>query len=598
MRRFVRGQAGLTLIETMVALFIFSAVTLGVTPLLIGSIQGSAKARSYTVGKNVVVQAMERIRGLPYFESMKGVLNPTRQDVLDLYYPDMGAGYSAGTFTTICTETSETPAGSAPAACPAELVDGESALPKDYTLKFEAQFVRPDAEAGGQQTFSVVTPVNYNWATLATESPAAQLARVTLTASWPLAGTTRTFAMTTIVGERSTSPDKVRGSAILDFGVQSLTSYLGDDGKVSTLSAVAGQSRSTIETRSVSAADHETRAARLTLATEEFNGIPGSVLQDLFGATSLLHAPADTTVSSVSGPSNTISYQASPTSSSINIANAGTTSATNTLARVGTDLPAAEGTFGFTGADPIYWVDNQASTGSRAELLLHATRNILQIRKATLGMNGLTRAQTTALTPPTSRKVETTVNAKVGRLDLFPTTFINLEQRAVVVIRDFQLDLKCTSTANATSAGVTGTWSARLKYWLDTNPADNNDSGAYGIVRPDGTFNIGAEHVLSGSISGGTEQLEYVQALNPLVYDSSDITKDVYLFATPTRKGYLTDWSMNPEILAAEDAAGRTTTASLEGALQIITRPTNPAIAASALHVSLGKASCQAVDKR
>ena len=593
MRRFVRGQAGLTLVETMAALFIFSAVTLGVTPLLIGSLQGSAKARAYTVGKNVALQAMERIRGLPYFESMKGVVNPVRQDLLDLYYPDMGAGYAAGKFTTTCTATSETPSASATAACPPELTDKSSSLPKNYTLKFEAQFVRPVTNTN-PQTFEVVPPVNYNWATLATETPPAQLVRMAITASWPLGGTTHTFTLTSLLGERAASPDKLRGSATLDFAVQSLTSYLGDDGKVSTLGAIAGVSRSTIETRSVSAADHETRAARLTLATEEFNGVPGSVLQDYSGATSLLHAPVDTWYApTVTGVANTVSYQSSPTATPINIAQASTTSATNTGAKVGTDLPAAEGTWDFTGADPIYWVDNQASTGSRAELLLHATRNMLQIRKGTGGMGGFTKATTLPLTPANSRKVETSVTAGVGRLDLFPTTFINLEQRAVIVIRDFQLSLKCTSTANASSAEVTGTWSAKLKYWMDlTN--NNKDDGGYGTV----SGGYGTEHNLSGSISGGTELLESVQTANPLVYDSANDVNDVYLFGSDTRRGYLTDWSMNPQILSSEDAAGRTTTASLEGALQIITRPTNPSIAASALHVSLGKASCQAVDKR
>lgn len=587
MRRSLRGSAGLTLIETMAALFIFSAVTLGVTPMLAGSLQGSAKARSYTVAKNVAVQAMERIRGLPYFESMKGVVNPVPQDVLDLYYPNMGAGYSAGKFTTTCTPTSETPSPSAAAACPPALTDGTTSIPENYTLKFEAQFVSPGAITNGQQTFSVVTPTNYNWATLATEAPPAQLVRIAITASWTIGGSARTFTLTSMVGERSQAADKVRGEASLGFAVQSLTSYLADDGRVATLTSVAGQSRSAIETRSVSAADHDTRAARLTLAQEQFGTTPGSVLQDYFGAVSLLHAPADVWYApTATGVSRTVTYLKNPTASPIDIANVGTTSASNTGARVGTDLPSSEGTFAFTGTDPVYWVDNQASTGSRAELLLHATRNMLQVRRATLGVTGATKAETTALTPTTLRKVETSVTAKVGRLDLFPTTFINSEQRAVIVIRDFQLDLKCTSTANPTTAAVTGTWTAKLKYWVDPSN-DGNDNGNYS-----------SELTLTGSTSGGTELLESIQTTNPLVFDSSDNTKDVYLFGSATRKGYLTDWSMNPTVLWTKDATGRTTSASLEGALQVLTRPTNPAIEASALHISLGKASCQAVDRR
>ena len=588
MSRVFRGQAGLTLIETMAALFIFSAVTLGVTPMLIGSMKGSAKARSYTVGKNLAVQAMERVRGLPFFESVKGVVNPPRRDVLDLYFPDMGTGYANGKFTTTCTRTSSSPPASGPSACPMKLQDGTSAIPIGYTIRFEAEFVQPGSITNGTQNFAVVSPTNYNWSSLSTEKPPAQLLRISVIASWSIGGAARTFTLASLIGERSPSPDKVRGTANLEFAVQSSTSYLGDDGKVTTLTATAGDSQSDIETRSVSAADHQTRAARLTVAEEEFNGVPGSVLQDLLGASSAVHAPTDIWYAAdVSGTAQTATYRTSPTASYTQVASVGTTSASNVGARVFNELPAAEGLFTFTGTDPVYWVDNQASTGSRAELLLHATRNVLQVRKATLGMSGSTKVETTPLTPVGSRKVESTVNAKVGRVDLFPTTFINQEQFAVIVMRDFQVDLKCTSTASPTTATVTGTWTAKLKYWTDPGNNGRTTDGAYST-----------EMTIGGSVGGGTEVLESIQIANPLVYDSSDNTKDVYLFAANGLKGYLQDWSMKPQILWSEDAAGRATSASIEGALQLITSPTNPAISASALNVTLGNASCQAVDKR
>ncbi len=592
-----RRQDGLTLVETMAALFIFTMVTLGVTPLLIGSIRGSAEARSYTIGKNIAVQAMERIRGLPYFESTKGVASPRRTDVLDLYYPDMGTGYAAGKFTTTCTDDSQTPSGSGALACPPDLQDGTASVPDDYTLRFEAEFVRPGTQTGGQQTFEVVVPTNYNWATLATENPPAQLVRMTITASWIMADRTKSFKLTSLIGERSLSPDRVRGSARVDFAMQALTSYLGDDGKVTTLNATIGDVSSDVTTRAVSAADQDTRAARLTLATEEFNGVPGSVLQDLLGATTTLHAPVDTWYApDASAATQTITYQRSPDVSPVSVASVTSTSASGNGAKVAGETPRAEGAFSFTGTEPIFWVDNQASTGSRAELLLHSTRNVLQVRKGSLGMGGWTKAETTPLAPPASRKVETSLNAKVGRLDLFPTTYINTEQRAVVSISNFQLDLKCTSTANAATATVTGTWSARIKFWADPSNT-GSDNGTYYHSVPLSSSTTG-EKTISGSISGGAEGLESIQAANPLVYDSSDNTKDVYLFKTPTTKGYLQDWSMNPTITWSEDASGRETTASIDGALQLITAPTNPAIEASALNITLGKASCQAVDKR
>jgi prepilin-type N-terminal cleavage/methylation domain-containing protein len=595
----IRDQRGLTLIETVVAIFVFSVVTVGITPLLVSALRGSTTSRSYTVGKNLTVQTMERIRGLPYFESTKGVASPQRRDVLDLYFPNTGTGYASGKFTTVCSREVLTPAASAPAACPNDFEDfddvpGTSAVPEDYTLTIEAEFVKPSAESAGEQSFVPVTPQGtYNWATLATESPPAQLVRMTIRATWPIGTATKAFSLTSLIGERTITPDKIRAQANVDFGVQAVTSYLADDGRVSTLTSIGGRSVSTIGSRAVSAADQDTRAGRLTLAEGEdvATGAPGTVLQDLFGAGTIAHAPPDAFYApDATALSQTATYQANPSSTPTSIAFLGPTSTTTVGAEVLNELPRAEGTYTFTDTDLAYWVDNQASTGSRTELLLHGTRNMLTVRRDVLGFTGTTKVESTAITPVASRKVQSTATAKLGRIDLFPTTFISQEQRAVVVIRDFQVSLTCTSSADPGTASVTGTWSAKMKYWRDTTQ-DGNDNGSYTNVG-------GGDGTVSGSIAGGTELLESIQGLNPLVYDSSDDADDVYLFVAPGKRGYLQDWSMNPQIAWTEDPAGRTTSANLEGAIQIITNATNPAIADSALNITIGKLWCQAADKR
>ena len=127
MRRLINNQLGFSLTETLVSLSIFSLITLGMAPLMAGSIRGTALARSYTVGKNFAAESMERVRGFPFFESMKGAATPPRQDVLDFYFPDRQSGASgsgfnatANTYTTICSNTEKLPAASAVQACPAE----------------------------------------------------------------------------------------------------------------------------------------------------------------------------------------------------------------------------------------------------------------------------------------------------------------------------------------------------------------------------------------------------------------------------------------------------------------------------------------------
>ncbi|HEX2196941.1 MAG TPA: type II secretion system protein, partial [Actinomycetota bacterium] len=58
-----RREGGFTLVETLAAMMIFSLVTLGTTPLLLSSIRGATLSGSFTVGKNLASEAMERVRG-------------------------------------------------------------------------------------------------------------------------------------------------------------------------------------------------------------------------------------------------------------------------------------------------------------------------------------------------------------------------------------------------------------------------------------------------------------------------------------------------------------------------------------------------------
>ena len=134
-----RGERGFTLIETMVAISVFSIMTVGIAPLLLTSLRGSSLARSYTVGKNLAQESMERVRGFPYYDTAP------RRDVADLYFPNLSTGYDASTqtFVTTCTSTTSIPATSGALACPPDHADGTTTIPAGYTVSFRAQFVRP-----------------------------------------------------------------------------------------------------------------------------------------------------------------------------------------------------------------------------------------------------------------------------------------------------------------------------------------------------------------------------------------------------------------------------------------------------------------------
>jgi prepilin-type N-terminal cleavage/methylation domain-containing protein len=590
-----KNQKGLTLVETMVALSVFSIVALGITPLMLSSLRGAALSRSYNEGKNLGVEAMERVRGLPYFVSVQGLVTPQRRDVLDLYFPDLGTGYNAGTrtFTTTCTKTSQSPAANGALACPRN-------IPAGYTVEFEATFVKSSGTTPTETYVSVAPTAGYNWNSTATELAPSQLLKMVVHVSWTRTGRTRDVRLTGLIGERAQGSEQVRGNAQIDYVISASTGFTEDadddeDGRTSHLEAVAGELESNVQTRTVSTADQSSRAARITLTEDEFGSDAANTIADVSGATSTLHATPNvaTVPASHAGlPDPQVTH--TEIDGDPRVAYFGSTSANTgtAIAQVLNELPTARGRFDFTSGtgQPRFWVNNPIGLRGVAELHLDPASAMVDVqRAATVKLSGQTTAVTTALSPTASRKVESTATAEFAQLNLLPTSFILdlTSAKSVVSIENFTSSLTCRATANATPSVATGSWSATLKYWRDPSN-DGIPAGAYVSV------------ALSGSTtSSATDPLAAIKAAaNPLVFDALDNGDDVYLFDTPTERGYLQDWWSRPQLTSTNDASGRDVSVNLDGALQIITAPVNPDDDASSISTSVGGMSCKAVDKR
>jgi prepilin-type N-terminal cleavage/methylation domain-containing protein len=590
-----KNQKGLTLVETMVALSVFSIVALGITPLMLSSMRGAALSRSYNEGKNLGVEAMERVRGLPYFVSVQGLVTPQRRDVLDLYFPDLGTGYNAGTqtFTTTCTKTSQSPAASGVLACPRN-------IPAGYTVSFEATFVKASGTTPTETYVTVPPTAGYNWNSTATELAPTQLLKMVVHVSWTRTGRARDVRLTGLIGERAQSSEQVRGNAQIDYVISGSTGFTeepddDDPSRTSHLEAVAGELESNVQTRTVSTADQSSRAARITLTEDEFESDPASTLADVSGATSTLHATPNVATVSASHaglPDPQVTHTELDDDPRVAYFGSTTANTGTAIAQVLNELPTARGRFDFTSGSgqPRFWVNNVIGIDSVAELHLDPASAMLDVQRAgTVKLSGATTAVTTALSPTASRKVESTATAEFAQLNLLPTSFILdlTSSKSVVSVENFTASLTCRATANATPSVATGSWSATLKYWRDpTN--DGIPAGAYVSV------------ALSGSTtSTATDPLAGIKAAaNPLVFDSLDNDDDVYLFDTPTERGYLQDWWSRPQLTSTNDASGRDTSVNLDGAVQIITAPVNPDDDASSISASVGGMSCKAVDKR
>lgn len=583
------GARGFTLVEMMASILVFALMTLGLVPLLLSSVRAANLSRSRTIAKNLAQQAMERVRGLPYYSPVNDPLDPRREDVLDLYYPNMGPGYSAGTFTTTCTATSSAPSPSADSACPPENNDGTPRVPEGYTVTFEAQFVSP-VSGSDPQTFDVVVPSGYAWDAPATETPRSQLLRMTITTTWSVGGRPQRVRLASLLSGGDVSPDRLRGNGTLEYTLEVDSAYLDVLGRRSTLSARIGRSVSSVEERAFVVADQEIRTGVLTLRRDQSPAGPATTLATSEGASAILHAPpnlrpAPTTTSveaTVVHPDDVRRPDGTPLSQ-IAALDDTTVVGSGTGVEVVSELPFAEGEFDFSGAvgSDLLWVTNQSAGGSDSPLRLTDVPMVRVGHTSASRVSGESAATATAIVPAGSRMVETSAHAEFGYLSLLPTDFA---PEGILRISDFRADATCRATGSSATATATGSWSATLSYFQDLR-AGGGPAGYVGVPGFNGS-----------ETSVEEDPLVALRQANPIVYDAPGLEPDLHLFEKSGEPGYLASFTSLKRI----DASSGATTASvtIPQAFAIETNVTDPANPESFLGIRAAQMSCEAVDRR
>jgi hypothetical protein len=387
---------------------------------------------------------------------------------------------------------------------------------------------------------------------------------------------------------------------------QALISFQVDT-SISGLNATMGTSKSTLEIRSLAAAIGDVNAGELVLARDQSAETPGGIIDSATGAVSSLRAPPETSPAAAitAGADNIVHTDLTPPGTQV--AAIGTTSVNqgSPLAevKVPDGLPRASNHLDYTGGiGELLWVNTQADTSDTSLLRLDPTRHVFSVQRPLNNKktSAYTSAEATALTPAGSRKVETIAHAESGKMVLLPATFtLDTSDRGVIVISDFVADATCRSTGPLAVPTVTGSWSATLEYWRDSNPTNNLAIGSYVKIQTAG----GPVDKISGSVtSTAADPLAAIKTENPLVYDGTGTSSDpdVYLFndtaAEPDKLGYLDHWSSTPVMTST--AASQIARVSMPSALQIVTAKTDPANEESKLAVSIGKISCEAADLR
>lgn len=586
-----RGQSGMTLIETLVAIFIFSIVTIGIVPLLASSLRGSELVRTSTVAKNLAVEAMERARGLPYYISR--ARNPNNVDLLDLYYPDQPN--SADSYLTICDS------GAASAACPT------GQIPTGFTVEYLATF----QNANG----ATVTPISsYDSSPDAsgeTDDPPAALLNLRITSRWESFDRARQFNLESLLGDRAFGSDQLRGSAILDYLVSMSTTYETDP--TSTVIALAGTGESSIQSRTGVVAAERVVAGSISVS----EGGADPVRTE--GTRALLEAEAQPAVTAP--PEGTVEDPLAVLIGGYTAADMegatffGPPSDTTTAVSVGSSPEYARGGFLFPSTTTFgnAWVDKDVSRGAASTLKLSDPSVAKLVSVGPSASAGALRGYSAVTAEATTiGGLTTTAGGSFSRLRLLPTSFAT---GGVIVVRDFDARVSCNSTSVGIPDAPVAEFSATVVVSVDASEGASGGQTTIAIPLSSSSLTdpLAAYSATDPSVAARNAQ-------NPIVFEDptnagqvgtgSDRSApgDVYLF--PQRHvhrdgtihehaGYIESWQGRVGVDTAVGGSDDASSASIDEVVGIATVPLPTATGTTApLSVSVGSMSCEALDQR
>ncbi|HYP22427.1 MAG TPA: prepilin-type N-terminal cleavage/methylation domain-containing protein [Actinomycetota bacterium] len=654
-----RREHGLTLIETLMAITIFSIMTLGIVPLLGTAMSGGAATRTESVARNVTAKTMERLRGLDYHVAYSSVAREV--DLLDHFFPgrtpsfvpSVGTGFDAATssYVTTCDSTSTSK------ACRA-LPDG-SELPDGVLVEVRATFRTPE-----NPSVTAPVPLAYSWNSTGNDGPPSDLLEVEVTTVWSVGASARSFDLTTYLGARgeSAAPSsgggggsppptsgpppppttvKLRSEARIDYGYEVTTTYQ-DTQSPPRMSDYTGTLGTAVaygeQLESGSKAELSVSAGRLQIVRPANPAVSGDqgFHVDVSGATLDARAPADATTTTVTtAPAVSATTTEVPaTIGSLAASEAGTlTGARGAGPTVANGLPFVRGYYdinGTTAMSPMtsapnhFWTTPQTpNAGSGTETSINplglyptsgATHKMITVSdwqfsspSANVDPRGEVMVDSTPTTPASSRTVTATATIPAhGQIVLFPMWYSSTNN-GYMQIREFSASVSCAANADpGTASQASGSWSAHLSY----NSYEGTRKQDFGVRLRQVTLPVQTRTDNPHVPYGDTNPLQTIRDLNngngPKIYDADqnpgDTSLDAFMFAANGKRGLLTGWSQGT-VQTSISADDRVVSAQLNGAIRFETAPVYGPWGASQRPNSdttfaMGKLSCKAEDYR
>jgi hypothetical protein len=472
--------------------------------------------------------------------------------------------------------------------------------------------------------------------------PAATLMDVNVTVGWTQHSRDRSFSLRAILGERkfsatravdagpsptasastapvSTGVATIHGNASVDYVMQGQTGYSVGTAQPATgcpaapcrseMTATFGMSESTINAEDTgSTADQTNTVAQFrmvrTYATNQAPPpTPPPDLDSLTKSASVKHAPPYS-FTGVDQVSPTTEYLDHPDLAGADQAMVFGGENRNLKVDIAGELPQAEGafqTYGSTSGLIEGYFTNSLTDFSGMRLDNSTSLGMAYFQRIGTAYPGrlgnLTKANSYGLTAP-NRAVETQASVGFGSLHLFRFKS-GSKTWTPLLFNSSTGSVNCKSTANPATASATATWSLNWQVNYDNNP----NSAVPNTPTPvTGRINSTGSDLYNGAPVA--DSIASLKALNPLIYDDSVAANDIYLFekrnadGSLAQKGYIADMIALRNPPTSVSADGRTTSASIDGALRIDSTALNPTIPETQTSISVFKASCEATDNR
>ncbi|HYO61093.1 MAG TPA: prepilin-type N-terminal cleavage/methylation domain-containing protein [Actinomycetota bacterium] len=623
-----RRERGLTLIETLVAITIFSIMTVGIVPMIAASMKGGSTARTGSVARNAASKTLERLRGLQYHVAYSST--PRKVDLLDHFFPgrtpayvaSVGTGYDAATqsYVTTCDAVSTD------SACKA--LPNASEIPQGFLVEVRATFRQP-----ANPTATAAVPATYAWdAASGNDAPPSELLEVKVTTAWSVGSEARTFDLTSYLGARARAPlagpaatpppsgggssappppttVKLRAEARIDYGYEFTTTYQDNSNpaKVSEYSATLGTGVAYGEQLdSGSKAELRVTAGDTRIVRPPNPAVAGDAGLELAWSGAVLDAqapPDSATTTTASAPEFYAMHSETPITGGagyLAASEVGTLSGPRGAGpTVAGGLPFVKGYYdlnGTTGVSPASgfathaWLMPQLSgqpsgTETTTNPLNHYTsafsRKTITISDYGTGgtpsyavdPRGEVSIDSTPTAPAGSRAVTSSATIPPhGMILIFPSHYTTTNA-AVLQINQFDANVSCAARADpGVASTATGSWKAELWYYEDTDTRDNRTS--YSIRRT--TLPTQTRTDNPTVPYGHTNPLQAIKAQNggngPHVYDVSGTAYDVWLFAGNGRRGILTGWSQGA-VQTSISGDDRVASAELNGAIRLESSP-------------------------